>query len=750
MSITEVYAAAEIGTLYHDDERSIEEKYGRFIAPFFQIEIADKDNNPLFYAGNIGENTGYDLNGLIISDVEVDENIEGADSVSITILNPNLDLQDSTLFEIGNNIDVFMGYDGRATFYMMRGIIVELEPHFPAESMPTIKLKAYDKSYFMMEEGKAEIVPDGSRWWERRRRASVIRTPLQEERRYNNTFGNRTPTEDEEAENEIIRELAAAQGEDVVPREVGALDSEYDNVDFNNLNDTVIEGGSVRMPSNSNDPFTSHNAALQATGAPSGNQGQLSWQRQRFGRRRRNAGHVWRGKTDSEIVAAIFQSYDIVPYVEATNERRRRATRTLRPSAASSNAGASPERSGHPRGVVFANDDVQAEINASNERRIRFNQLNDIVDPEHPETIGVAGIEESAFQEGDSISGSFVQRNSNDNFYAGDVNDLWENLDNHHAPPSLDYGRDAIITGEGTYGHYDANGDWIIGEMGEAELLLPYDSETGEIREQTPSQNQRRTRQREVTQRAGTSDWDFIVDLGEQHGFITFVFFHIESQRWIGYWGPEGNVPQFRKYTFQYNVGDETSLGDVQPKLSVKNQSTEIDLIYVDPVNGRENRLRVALDNLNENMSEFRDTDLMNREPIGNGPDVVLSIHGQRVHVNADRRFTSAEDARRWLMAYWMRYAEDFFTIEGNTIVGIPEMRAREYHNIHGIGRYSAEFFITQARHVMGPGKMYSTSFVGRAKNPYNPDDEQGDDMLVVDQSNLGENQPEPETETFV
>jgi len=104
-------------------------------------------------------------------------------------------------------------------------------------------------------------------------------------------------------------------------------------------------------------------------------------------------------------------------------------------------------------------------------------------------------------------------------------------------------------------------------------------------------------------------------------------------------------------------------------------------------------------------------------------------------------------------MAYWLRYAEDFYIIDGDTIIGIPEMRAREYHVLEGLGRYSGEFFITQTRHMMKAGAVYKTTFVGRAKTPFVPGDEQGDDTLVVDQVELGERQPEPplrEGEAFV
>jgi len=737
-----VYDAAEIGTRYHDDDRSISEKYGRQIAPYFQVDISDKDDTLIMSSGTVAKTGGYDLNGLIINDVQMEEDIEGADAINITINNPRVDLQNSPLFEIGNNIDLYMGYDGRSPFYMMRGIIVEVQPEFPADTIPTIKIKAYDKSYFMMEEGKAEIVPEGSSWWERRTQASVAPTPLNPTISYNNAHGNTAPSENDLAHIDRVNTLAEEQGEPVRMRTVGALTALDSDQDLTRI---VVEGGQVRTPAGvEDDPNVNFDAAQQALGRTQQAQTQQGWQRQQFGRRSRQAGKVWRGKTDSEIVAAIFQSYDIVPYVEATSEHRRVYTGRNRP--VDPNSGSSSDRTGRPsRGSPESIDDIsEAELQRIEDAagpdeslenaRERLASESAAGDPTLPAPPGGDYASNRTAELGDadraeSATPYVNMLNVRPVDFTGEANQLIDDSS------SITRGRNA---GAG-FTDYQWTDDYRYRNV-LAERWA----------EQTPPQTTRETRQREVTQRAGTTDWDFIMKLAKQHGFIVFVFFHIESHEWIGYWGPEDNVPQFRKYTFRYNAGDETTLGTVRPNLSAKNQSTEIDLIYVDPVNGRENRLRVALDNLNENMEELSVPGEMTerRDPIGNGPEVILRIHGERVRVNADRRFTSADDARVWLMSFWLEHARDFYFIEGDTIVGIPEMRAREYHVLEGFGRYSGEFFITQSRHGMSPGQGYRTSFVGRAKSPFREGDEQGDDMLVTDQTVLGESQPTPESET--
>lgn len=741
--MAEIYAASEIGTLYHNDERSIVEKYGQIIAPYFQLEISDKSDNLLFSAGNIGNSGGYDLNGLIVNDVVIEEDIEGADALSITVNNPRVDLQNSMLFDIGNNIDVFMGYDGRSPFFMMRGIIVEIQPEFSADTIPVIRLKAYDKSYFMMEEGKAEIIPDGSAWWERRRQNSLRRGPHIERRVYNDAYRNQEPDENDLYDIQRVNDAAVAQGEDVLMRDVGALTAMDGEID---LTTQRIRRGEVVLPTSTEDPNVNFDAAVATLGNINTQpQSVNGWQRQRFGRRRRQAGHVWRGKTDSEIVAAIFLSYGIVPYVEATNESRRTYTGRRRPATPES--GSTSERTGRPS---TAEDVSLDEIEEAELQRIQDSATSD-------ESLEEAR-ERLASEETDTTDptlpappgGDYAPNRSSELQDAERVQDITRSIDLSRVRP-IDFNgeENQFITGSATITRGQAAGARLTDYQFTDDYRFRNVLAEGWSEDPTPPRMVRETRQREVTQKAGTTDWDFIIKLGEQHGFITFVFFHIESRRWIGYWGPEGNIPQFRQYTFRYNAGDETTLGTVRPNLSAKNQSTEIDLIYVDPISGRENRLRVAMDNLNEYTEgiHVQGDPLDTNEPIPTGPEVVLRIHGQRIVTHADRRFTSAEEARLWLMSYWLRHARDFYFIEGDTIVGIPEMRAREYHFFEGFGRYSGEFFVTQTRHSMSPGQVYKTSFVARAKNPFREGNEQGDDMLVADQVNLGESQPEPESE---
>ena len=161
------YPATQIGVLFRRDERELSEKYGQFAAPYFMVEISDQSGSVLFSSESHAVDGNYDLNGLIVSDMEWEENDCQADMMSFTVNNIDMQLHDSRLFAEGNSIDLWMGYDGRQPEYIGRGIVSTIEPDFSRDSLPNIRVSCYDISYFMMEEGKAEIQAEGTQWYER-------------------------------------------------------------------------------------------------------------------------------------------------------------------------------------------------------------------------------------------------------------------------------------------------------------------------------------------------------------------------------------------------------------------------------------------------------------------------------------------------------------------------------------------------------------------------------------------------------
>lgn len=621
-STIETYRAADIGTLYEHDTRDLVDKYGLMAAPFFRLEISDQSDAILFSAESQSRDGGYDLHGLVVSDVEYDENDCQTNMIKLTVQNVDMTLHDSRLFAEGNSLDLWMGYDGHQPEYMGRAIIVEIEPMFESGSIPSMNITAYDIAHFMMEEGKAEIVPEGTAWFERHRQSSA-------------TGGNETPRVVHDAVDDTDRAARRNPG--------AATDSSGRPISMDRTPGIDIANRETRA------------RLVEGEANQSNTEVRTTWRQWRAPRRSRNSGKVWREMKDSEIAAAIFKSYGIVPYVEATHERARASVTT-----------------GESTTTVIVGTQVADTRDEQGRRVSRARGLG--------------------------LSGAVPELN----------------VDQHNS--QLD----------------------AAGGISQRESHLRAVN--------TTTETQQRTGGRRVVQKSGTSDWDFVKKLAKNHGYIVFVFFHHESRRWIGYWGSPSNVPQAIEYTFKYNHGDDTNFRSFRPRISMRGQKTEIDLSVVDPRRGREQRLRVAMDSVSAYSPEFRGPDGTQdiREPLGNGPEVVLTIHGRRTIVVADRPFTDPEDARRWLMAFWMRHAADFCTMEGETIIGLPEMRARQKHQFMGIGRIDGGFFITKATHKMGGSKIYNVSFSGyRVVDIMEGAVNTESDLLTVDDNALGESNPE-------
>ena len=88
-----------------------------------------------------------DITSAVIS-LSYDNNIDTADMFTLQINNADLRFTDSALFEVGKNVEVYMGYVGNLQ-PMILGEITAINPSFPASGAPTLTITGYDKSHRM-------------------------------------------------------------------------------------------------------------------------------------------------------------------------------------------------------------------------------------------------------------------------------------------------------------------------------------------------------------------------------------------------------------------------------------------------------------------------------------------------------------------------------------------------------------------------------------------------------------------------
>ena len=107
---------------------------GDFFVPRFDIRIS-------------GLTLAADVTSQVLR-VTYDNNLDMSDMFSIVLRNSDNRLLDSPLFDLGKSVEVHMGY-GNDLHPMMLGEITSIEPSFPDNGPPTVKINGYDKSYKM-------------------------------------------------------------------------------------------------------------------------------------------------------------------------------------------------------------------------------------------------------------------------------------------------------------------------------------------------------------------------------------------------------------------------------------------------------------------------------------------------------------------------------------------------------------------------------------------------------------------------
>lgn len=92
-----------------------------------------------------GTTLAADVSGHLMS-LRYESNLDLADAFSLELYNPDNQLLDSALFDLGKTVEIHMGY-GHELEPMMLGEITSLEPSFPAGGPPVLRIGGYDKSY---------------------------------------------------------------------------------------------------------------------------------------------------------------------------------------------------------------------------------------------------------------------------------------------------------------------------------------------------------------------------------------------------------------------------------------------------------------------------------------------------------------------------------------------------------------------------------------------------------------------------
>ncbi|WP_019503906.1 phage late control D family protein [Pleurocapsa sp. PCC 7319] len=142
---------------------ALEKKYQDLYAPTFEISI---------------EGQNILQSGVEVTNVNVDNTLDGADTFSFTVFNAfdpiNRELQSfvESVFSFDAEVEIKFGY-GSQTKTIMLGIITAVKIDFPSGGSPQVEVSGFDLSYRMMKEKKP-------RSWNDKKDSEVIRNIAQE------------------------------------------------------------------------------------------------------------------------------------------------------------------------------------------------------------------------------------------------------------------------------------------------------------------------------------------------------------------------------------------------------------------------------------------------------------------------------------------------------------------------------------------------------------------------------------------
>jgi phage protein D/phage baseplate assembly protein gpV len=112
----------------------------QYYAPDFEVKIE-------------GLTIAADVTSFVI-ELTYDNNLDTADMFTLRLNNADLRFTDSALFDVGKNVEIYMGYVGDL-HPMMLGEITAISPSFPQGGAPTITITGYDKSHRMRHNSPA-------------------------------------------------------------------------------------------------------------------------------------------------------------------------------------------------------------------------------------------------------------------------------------------------------------------------------------------------------------------------------------------------------------------------------------------------------------------------------------------------------------------------------------------------------------------------------------------------------------------
>jgi len=212
------------------------------------------------------------------------------------------------------------------------------------------------------------------------------------------------------------------------------------------------------------------------------------------------------------------------------------------------------------------------------------------------------------------------------------------------------------------------------------------------------------------------SDWAFLKKLADINRFDLWVDCDRALNTWVIHFAKrqDTGAPGF---LFVYNPDPDNpgTLLEAEPEFSITDQPTDVEVLVFDRKKRTIERTIITDEGKAEDVklsgSRVSRGQMTAKKSIEVGARVRFTAFGQVHEAFADRPFRSKKEAKNFV-ENWLRERErDFMTMTGR-VVGVPELRSRQIHEIRGLGkRIDGLYRLTNVKHRMVPGSAYVCEF---------------------------------------
>jgi phage protein D len=212
------------------------------------------------------------------------------------------------------------------------------------------------------------------------------------------------------------------------------------------------------------------------------------------------------------------------------------------------------------------------------------------------------------------------------------------------------------------------------------------------------------------------TDWEFLQRLATINRFDLWVDFDpAKGQFVINFVRRKDTGAPGYLFTYTGDPENPGTLLEADPEFSITDQPTDVEVLVYDRKKRTIERTIIADETKAEDVKleggRIAPGRMVAKTSIEVGARVRFSAFGQVHEVFADRPFRSQKEAKNFV-ENWLRERErDFLTMTGR-VIGIPELRSRQIHEIRGLGkRLDGLYRFTNVKHSMNPGSNYDCSF---------------------------------------